>query len=117
QGNYEFDISIGSKSELVVIIGRKIGARSLLTLRGGIAFSNVDITANNNLNTNIQYSLSKKWDGFSVGMGYVYGINDKLSIKSKYNLTTFKNKEYPETNSKFVDNRFSLSLIYRIWSR
>lgn len=117
QGSYEFNISIKSKSELDLIIGRKIGARSLLTLRGGIAFSNVDIRANNNLNTNIDYSLDKKWDGFSVGMGYVYGINDRLSIKSKYNLTTLKNKEYTETNSKFVDNRFSLSLIYRIWSR
>ena len=47
-------------------------------------------------------------------MGYVYGINENLSIKTKYNLTTFKNNKFPETKSNLVDNRATLSLIYRI---
>jgi len=50
-------------------------------------------------------------------MGYLYGINENLSIKSKYNLSTIKNKQNPDTKSKLADNRFTLSLIYRIWSR
>jgi len=116
QEDFDFDISIGSKSELDLIIGRKIGTRSLLTLRGGIAFSNIKITADNNLNNEIT-TLDKKWNGFSVGMGYVYGINERLSIKSKYNLSTIKNQQSTETRSKLADNRFTLSLIYRIWSR
>ena len=116
QGDFDFDISIGSKSELDLIIGRKIGSRSLLTLRGGVAFSNATIIANNNLNNDIT-TLDKKWNGFSIGMGYVYGINENLSLKSKYNLSTIKNKQNPDTNSEIADNRFTLSLIYRIWSR
>lgn len=116
QGDFDFDISIGSKSELDLIIGRKIGTRSLLTLRGGIAFSNASVVANNNLNNDIT-TLDEKWNGFSVGMGYVYGINENLSIKSKYNLSSIKNKQNPDTKSKLADNRFTLSLIYRIWSR
>ncbi len=113
QGNFEFGISLSSKSEIDLIIGRKIGVKSLLTLRGGIAFSNINIIADSNSGT-VLYKLDKQWNGFSLGMGYVYGINENLSIKTKYNLTTFKNNQFLETNSKLVDNRATLSLIYRI---
>lgn len=115
QGNYNFDTSITAKSELDLIIGRKIGVRSLITLRGGVAFSNINLTANYN-SGNDKYVLDKKWNGYSLGMGYVYGINENLSIKSKYNLTTFNNNSLAEAKSKLVDNRFTLSVIYRIWS-
>ncbi len=115
QSDFNFDISIASKSEIDLIIGRKIGERSLLTLRGGIAFSNINVIAAYNLGNDV-YVLDKQWDGFSLGMGYVYGLNDNLSIKSKYTLTIFNNNELPITNSKLVDNRATLSLIYRIWS-
>lgn len=115
QDNINFDISIGSKSEIDIIIGRKIGVKSLLTLRGGIAFSNINVTANYNAGSNIDV-LDKKWNGYSIGMGYVYGINQNISIKSKYTLTTFKNNELPNTDSKFVDNRATLSIIYNIWN-
>jgi hypothetical protein len=115
QRDINFDISITSKSEIDLILGRKIGIKSLLTLRGGIAFSNINVVVDNNLGNEI-YALDKQWNGFSLGMGYIYGINENLSIKSKYNLTAFKNKKNPQTNSKLVDNRATLSLIYRIWN-
>jgi len=111
--DYAFDISLSSKSEIDIIIGRKIGVKSLLTLRGGIAFSNINIIAESTSGID-RYKLDSKWNGYSLGMGYVYGINEKLSIKTKYNLTTFKNNKFPETKSKLVDNRATLSLIYRI---
>ena len=114
QGNFDFDVSIGSKSEIDLILGRKIGAKSLLTLRTGIALSNINIIADYTLGSE-RFDLDEKWNGFSLGMGYVYGINDYLSIKTKYNLTTFRNQKYPDTKSKLVDNRFTLSLIYSIW--
>ena len=115
QGNLNSDISIGSKSEIDLIIGRKIGIRSLLTLRGGIAFSNINLSAYNDFEKTL-YVQDNKWNGFSLGMGYVYGINENLSIKTKYNLTTFKNNEVSAARAKLVDNRATLSLIYRIWS-
>ena len=115
QGDINFDISIESKSEIDLILGRKVGLKSLLTLRGGIAFSNINVIVDYNFG-NETYSLDKQWNGFSIGMGYVYGINENLSIKSKYNLTSFKNKKFTKTNSKLVDNRATLSLIYRIWN-
>ena len=113
QGNFDFDVSLSSKSEIDLIIGRKIGVKSLLTLRGGIAFSNINIIADSNTGIDL-YKLDKKWNGYSLGMGYVYGINENLSIKTKYNLTTFKNNQFSETKSILVDNRATLSLIYRI---
>jgi len=113
QGNFDFDVSLSSKSEIDLIIGRKIGVKSLLTLRGGIAFSNINIIVDSNSGIDF-YKLDKKWNGYSLGMGYVYGINENLSIKTKYNLTTFKNNKFPETKSNLVDNRATLSLIYRI---
>ena len=116
QGDYNFDIDISSKSEIDLVIGRKIGLKSLITLRGGIAFSNINVNVVNDLGNDF-YALDNEWTGFSLGSGYVYGINEYLSIKSKYNLTFFKNNKIPDTDSKLVDNRISLSLIYRIWSR
>lgn len=113
QADYNFDISLSNKSEIDLIIGRKIGVKSLITLRGGIAFTNINIIADSNTGIDL-YKLDNKWIGYSLGMGYVYGINEKLSIKTKYNLTSFKNNQFPETKSKLVDNRATLSLIYRI---
>ena len=115
QNDFIFDISISSKSEIDLILGTKIGVKSLLTIRGGIAFSDINVIADSNFATEA-YVLDKQWNGFSLGMGYVYGINENLSIKTKYNLTTFKNNKFPETNSKLIDNRATLSLIYRIWN-
>jgi len=116
QRDFNFDISISYKSEIDLIIGRKIGVTSLLTLRGGIALSNINITADSNLGNDV-IVLDKQWIGFSLGMGYVYGINENISIKTKYNFTTFKNNQFPETNSKLLDIRATLSIIYRIWSK
>lgn len=115
QGDFIFDVSIGSKSEIDLILGRKIGTRSLLTGRIGIALSNINVIADYTPGSEI-YILDEQWNGFSLGMGYVYGINDNLAIKTKYNLTTFKNQKFPDTNSKLVDNRFTLSIIYNFWS-
>jgi opacity protein-like surface antigen len=115
QGNFLFNVNIGSKSEADLIIGRKIGTRSLLTGRIGIALSNINVIADYTAGPGI-YVLDKQWNGFSLGMGYVYGINDYLAIKTKYNLTTFRNQKFPETKSKFVDNRFTISVIYNLWS-
>jgi len=113
QMDLNFDVSISSKSEIDLVLGRKIGMTSLLTIRGGVAFSNINLSAIDT-NGNEIYVLDKEWFGYSLGMGYVYGINDNLSIKSKYHLTTIKNNKFPETNSQLVDNRVTLSLIYRI---
>jgi len=115
QGSINFDVSISSKSEIDLIIGRKIGVKSLLTLRGGFAFSNINVIVNYNSGKETD-KLDEQWNGFSLGMGYVYGISEKLSIKTKYNLTTFKNNKFPKTKSTLVDNRATLSLIYTIWN-
>ncbi|MBT8272408.1 MAG: hypothetical protein KJO77_01290 [Bacteroidia bacterium] len=116
QSDFNFDLSISSKSELDLVIGRKIGAKSLLTLRGGIAFSNINITAISDLDNDL-YVLDKQWNGYSLGSGYVHGISDNLSIKTKYSLTFFNNKQFPNTDSKLVDNRATVSFIYRIWTK
>ena len=116
QRDFNFDISIASKSEIDLIIGRKIGAKSLLTLRGGVAFSNINVNVGYGPGNDL-YVLDNQWNGFSLGSGYVYGINENLSLKSKYTLTFFNNDQFPETYSKLVDNRATLSLIYRIWSK
>jgi len=116
QRDMNFDISITSKTEIDLVIGRKVGLKSLLTLRGGIAFSNINLNAIANFGNEV-YTLDKQWNGYSVGMGYVFGINENLSIKSKYNLTTFKNNKFSNTKSKLVDNRATISLIYRIWNQ
>jgi opacity protein-like surface antigen len=113
QSVFNFDISISSKSEIDLVLGRKIGVRSLLTLRGGIAFSNINISVIDTIGNEV-FVLDKKWFGYSLGMGYVYAINDDISIKSKYNLTLIKNNKSPETDAQLVDNRVTLSLIYRI---
>ncbi len=115
QSSINFDVSISSKSEIDLIIGRKIGVKSLLTLRGGFAFSNINVIVNYNSGKETD-KLDEQWNGFSLGMGYVYGISEKLSIKTKYNLTTFKNNKFPKTKSTLVDNRATLSLIYTIWN-
>ena len=116
QGDLNFDIDIASKSEIDLVIGRKIGIKSLITLRGGIAFSNINVNVGDGLGNDV-YTLDNRWSGFSIGSGYVYGINENLSLKSKYNLTFFNNNKFPDTYTKFVDNRATLSLIYRIWSQ
>ncbi|MBT8279766.1 MAG: hypothetical protein KJO41_12255, partial [Bacteroidia bacterium] len=116
QSDVNFDISMSSKSELDLVVGRKIGANSVLSLRCGIAFSNINVTVASDLGNDL-YVLDKKWNGFSLGSGYVYGINDNISIKTKYSLTFFDNTMFPNTNSKFVDNRATVSLVYLIWNR
>lgn len=116
QSDFNFDLSLGSKSEIDLVIGRKIGEKSLLTLRGGIAFSNIQVTAAYSSGNDL-YVLDNQWYGYSLGSGYVYGINENLSIKTKYNLTLFGNDKFPGTDSRFVDNRATISLIYRIWSK
>ena len=78
QEDFDFDISIGSKSELDLIIGRKIGSRSLLTLRGGIAFSNIEIIADNNLN-NENNQISRDSEYFQVHLGY--RLNDNKPMR------------------------------------
>lgn len=115
QSDLNFDISLSSKSEIDLVIGRKIGAKSLLTLRGGIAFSNLNVSVGNNLQNN-SFVLDTQWNGFSFGSGYVYGINENLSLKTKYSITIFNNEKFPDTSSKFIDNRATISLIYRIWT-
>lgn len=108
------DLSIASKSEVDIVIGRKIGVRSLLTLRGGVAFSDINLSAVN-LSGKTSYTLDKDWIGYSVGMGYIYGISDKMSIKSKYQLSRIDNNKISEARAKLVDNRVTLSLIYLIY--
>ena len=77
------------------MIGRKIGVRSLLTLRGGVAFSNINLAAVD-ISGKTSYVLENNWIGYSVGMGYVYGISDKVSIKTKYQLTRIDNTKILE---------------------
>jgi hypothetical protein len=115
QGDFEFDVTIGSKSEVDLVLGRKIGTRSLLTLRCGLAFSNINLIADYNSGAE-RYNLNKQWFGYSLGMGYVFGIGDYLAVKTKYNLTSFRNQLFSDTTTKLVDNRFTLSLIYTIWT-
>lgn len=115
QSDFNFDVNMSTKTEFDLVLGRKIGSKSLLTLRGGIALSNIAVTAINNLDNDLMV-LDKQWNGFSIGSGYVYGINENLSLKTKYSLTLFKNQKFPDTYSKLVDNRATLSLVYRIWN-
>ena len=115
QGNFAFDLTAGSKSEIDLILARKIGTHSLLSLRFGVALTNINLIADY-IPGSERYVLDKKWNGYSLGMGYVFGINEYLAVKTKYNLTTFINNKFPDSNSKLVDNRVTLSLIYSIWS-
>jgi opacity protein-like surface antigen len=111
---FDIDLSVSSKSELDLVIGKKIGVRSLLTLRGGLAFSDIKLSAVNT-SGKISYTLDKNWIGYSVGMGYLYGISDKMSIKSKYQLSRIDNNRSSDARAKIVDNRVTLSLIYLIY--